>query len=638
MSIEFRHGAIIPVFAINGKFFAGTVEFGGDLPAMQDGWSPTYLCPSDAGILLLGLRHVGGQEAVWYLDMDCKLISPGFGALTESQRHDLMPLYRDAFERAWRTVTTAGNPIDAEAGNHPILAISDPWVTEYLHAFSQSRSQPPIDMDAHGADDHLTVRGATAQAITLNRQQVANLFMCSSLALIVDAINQGTSLTLPALTQDGTVACDGGVALTANTFLYRFHEERHGLTYFVVASHLFNRVIGIYFPTGGEAIYKSAEDRAFLEHSDPAQPISLALALEVIRSPCLVTDYFRNAPGNGFSFVYCHHHLGHHLWNDLTGVDYLHSHASLDHPWTIHVLGAQHSEMYGQMDHLFPNLEGRVQRDLQGLESYKLDAYKKGRIPAAPTGFRVTRSLREAVVHLNTQHPDCAAASDILSRLKAVRRPVVLIGLRVENRTLVNLSEFCIELIDELHRVHGPVAVVIDGHNATQIAGASLVFTSHMQETAHVSPIQIEHAIADKLKQRYGGTEVEIIDLIGASMASSIFWSCACDYFVTPWGAGLAKYRWIANKEGVVLMNLSYHRHRFDYHIYFSEETMEGSADHYFLPAEFIEDAAEEETLIVIPDGRRNNYRVKPGGVAHAVAEAAKWIGRTPGTIDQPVS
>lgn len=626
MSVDSEFATIVPITNVDGKLFAGEAQLGPNLPTIQPGWSASSIARTSLGVVLMQLQHEGGQSALWYLDESLRFIAPNLDLVPEGPRQELIALYTQSYMKVWRGVVGAGETIEPSFAAHPILSLVGAPRDEFLKTYSGEQVSQTLYWETDGAPAALRVKDADGEPADLDIERISQVLRYSTLSIITSAINQGAPIRIPALASQGDVSCQGGFALTANTFLYRFVEPQRKLSYIVIASHLYNRVIGVYFPDSGLMIYKSADDRNFLENSDPGKPIILALMLEVAAHPHQIADYLRAVKPNSFAFVYCHHHLGHHLWNDLTGVDYIQEKTVDGDSWVAYVLGAQQSEMYGKLDDLFPKFQGRVRRDVPNLEAYKLEFYRTGRIPVAPTGFRVTQTLRDAIVDWNKRDPDYALERAVHDRLRASGTPIVLIGLRVENRTLVNMEEFCVELIDGLVQRYGSVAIVLDGHNMASVDGKPVVFTSHMQGVAKVAPIAVERDIVRSLQDRYSGTNVEIIDLIGATMTRSIYWSCNCDYFVTPWGAGLAKYRWVANKEGVVLLNLSYHEHKYDRHIYFDDRTMENSGEYYYLPAEYIEDVVDAEVNINVPDGRRNNYKVKPGGVEQVIAGAAKWV------------
>jgi hypothetical protein len=104
-----------------------------------------------------------------------------------------------------------------------------------------------------------------------------------------------------------------------------------------------------------------------------------------------------------------------------------------------------------------------------------------------------------------------------------------------------------------------------------------------------------------------------IVNLIGETIAASIFWCNRSEFFVTPWGAGLAKYRWVCNKPGVVTAGPTYLRTAGDHtiHLYDSEEFMDRPTPLLFTAAADAEDVPDAPSPVPINDNARVNYRVR---------------------------
>lgn len=58
-------------------------------------------------------------------------------------------------------------------------------------------------------------------------------------------------------------------------------------------------------------------------------------------------------------------------------------------------------------------------------------------------------------------------------------------------------------------------------------------------------------------------------------MRESLFWVSRSHFFISVYGAGLAKYRWVCNKPGLLLTGEWNLRHREDLRIYESDQYME---------------------------------------------------------------
>ena len=120
-----------------------------------------------------------------------------------------------------------------------------------------------------------------------------------------------------------------------------------------------------------------------------------------------------------------------------------------------------------------------------------------------------------------------------------------------------------------------------------------------------------------QLHRRFENTGVEILNLCGASMTRSLYWSRRADFFVAVWGAGLAKYRWVCNRPGLVLSNLWNLRHRGDLDIYHAPRYQEAGASIRFIDAAYVTDVPEAPVLFSPgnPVPLYSNFRVDPGGL-----------------------
>ena len=121
----------------------------------------------------------------------------------------------------------------------------------------------------------------------------------------------------------------------------------------------------------------------------------------------------------------------------------------------------------------------------------------------------------------------------------------MLLGLRVENRTLADQEAFFADVMTMCVEELGRVAFVIDGHNMRD----GVAFRSHGEQASDTVAIAEEQRIAELLAYHVrDDASMQVIDIIGAPLRTSIFWCNRAAFFVTPWGAGLAKYRWVCNR------------------------------------------------------------------------------------------
>ena len=193
---------------------------------------------------------------------------------------------------------------------------------------------------------------------------------------------------------------------------------------------------------------------------------------------------------------------------------------------------------------------------------------------------------------LISENPGLGPEWEQLEAIKAKGWPIVLIDLRVENRTLVDLPGFCAKLIEFLLEETGGVAVVLCGHTGS--------YASHVDATAARPPFEVQKEIVAELARGFSGRRLELIDTIAAGMRRTVFWSHHAHFFVAPWGASLVTYRWVARKPGLIMSNTSNlrsNRGRPQADIYSSPAFMGDPGDVYYLRAEDVEDDPNAPTL-----------------------------------------
>ncbi len=128
--------------------------------------------------------------------------------------------------------------------------------------------------------------------------------------------------------------------------------------------------------------------------------------------------------------------------------------------------------------------------------------------------------------------------------LRAASDPLVLVTLRLDNRYWIEQAEGIVALVRALRQDHPRLGIVLDGMNHDFVSGWTHAFMS----------LDAERALAAQIMDGIGRDD-RVFDSIGCSVAESLALASACDLFVAPIGAGMAKYRWIANLPGVAFSN-----------------------------------------------------------------------------------
>ncbi|WP_160063890.1 tetratricopeptide repeat protein [Psychromonas sp. L1A2] len=152
--------------------------------------------------------------------------------------------------------------------------------------------------------------------------------------------------------------------------------------------------------------------------------------------------------------------------------------------------------------------------------------------------------------------------------------PIILIGLRCGTRAWLNQEVGYAELINNVLLHYPNAGFIIDGMNSIE----SEVHSSH----ANID-LSAELQISAALK----GKHSSIISLVGCSVNLSFTWGEIVDFFVAPWGAGLAKYKWVNNIKGVVYSSKCVLEEKNDLHIYDDEKYREFAIPDFWLPSSY---------------------------------------------------
>ena len=280
-------------------------------------------------------------------------------------------------------------------------------------------------------------------------------------------------------------------------------------------------------------------------------------------------------------------------------------------PASLIIAGPQgQNEFCGPLETLFPELAGRVDRSLPDIEAFIAATYGGDRVPIRFTRTYVDRSLRDLVRAAILPTAPFRDAQAEWSRLGA--GPVIVAGIRLEDRTFVDPPAFYEALLDHLAARHPGAVLVLDGRNAKPGGAPGEVIASIKDSQAHRSPLDAELELVDRLRAHAAGLDVHVASTVGLPIQASLAWCYLAAMCVAPWGAGLAKYRWLANLPGVILTSRYNLEHRRDLDIYHAPTWMEAP------------------TRLVFPDPDR--VVDHPG--SFGIAPGAEVIGRECFTVD----
>ena len=589
---------------------------------LNPGWRATLLFTGFAPIFLLELVHIDGAQVTWFFDYRFEHMGNTFEQLSEPMRA-LLKL---------RAVPVLQTMID------PILNRCDPVATHAdafllvnettrmrigFHCLDALIHPPASYLVEHLAPHALAFHGDDGRLRTIDRDHLLTGLQEDWPTLVAECVRSGR-LTWPSPIDGCRVTSDGGLIFDDFHFAFRFSDPAHRLVFFVVVGEHHAHVAGVWFPSMSILVSLDEPYRGLAHRLVTNLPWwtltqvllwSDRLVPYFARGAHRVASIIRGRPGA---------HIGHQLWNELSGIDQMIRDQPHALPDIIVVNASDGIEMYGSIDRLFPELEGRVNRSLSNIPEMTAWAYDNGLFILRVTRDHVSATLRKRIQDTLLLSPPGRHLADMLRKDRDA--PIVLIGLRVENRTIVDLKGFLLRLLQLLTQHYPGLTVVLDGHNSRGEVENGTFIESHGEGGVGESPTEVERALVAALRLDFDGDDIIIVDTIGAPMAASIAACRAADCFVSVWGASLAKYRWVCNTPGFVLSSRTNLLHRPDIHIYNSSRFMDTPTSLLFVDKNAVEDDPTAQQLLQVGGGHPTfyNFNVDESAVFPAILALVK--------------
>lgn len=535
------------------------------------GWRCEHVVTGFRPLTIMQLRGPSGMPSLsWVLGTDMQLNGP-LDTMKPHERQRIMDILAPALQAAFRSLIHDPLPeLDAATAS---LFVLDPWLRHGIF-------QACIDIGTLAPELCLENRIEDGLEVTTHAGQVVALDRAALLAHLREDLQDSIAgscdgrLRRPGIVAGSTelVAAQGALCHREGAFAYRFHNPAVGLVSYMIAGYENFHGYAIYVPAAGKLFV--LEGRAIV-----GALACTHLARWLLECFALFGDLmpgYLAAGACGFDSVMDAPpklHIGHHLWNELSGIDRLLQQLDRlpDLRWLV-ADGLGSTEMYGPIDTLFPRLAGRVVRSFDTMQAAVRDTLQRCRLTVRVTGGFVSDDLS----HRLMAHARTIASARISADLDACQRAdiVVVLGLRVENRTHVELRRFFCRLVLAILEIWPGAVFIVDGHNI-QDGGAS--YRSYNNDDAVRTPISEEIRVLDEIQDIFGKTR--IVSAVGLPLADNLTLLDAAHCFVSPWGAGLAKYRWTARKPGYVFTSVANLQTRGDLRIYDHPATMTPGVD-----------------------------------------------------------
>ena len=586
---------------------------GAPVAAFEPGWSPRRANLAFWPTVFLDLRHEDGRQATWMLDSRLEHRGSSLGQLSPEVVAAIAHGMRPVVDAVCRSILCTMQPQRPQALDR-LNGLNAEMIDALLDLAVQDTGIVELPTAAHDADDlaivlvdgHELRLHAVRQALSGNVQDA-----------FIDAMSSG-AIACPSPVDGRMLRSRDSLVIGEHRNAYRFFDECHGLLFYAGTTHHHHAWSDLFIPSANVALTLHPGDGPALRR------LQRLFVGHAVRETDALLAYLAS-PARRFA-VACRGvgnlHMGHQLWNELTGLDRIVARVPRAHLPVVIVPDAElGSEVFAAIDRIFHELAGHVDRTLVSPQTLASFIYG--------SGFCMVRALDDHVGLSLAARIRTAAAVDgpttwdvsLADRLAREGRPVILLGVRVENRTAVDLEALLADIIAHLHARLGRVAVVLDGHNARVGHDPVSSFGSFGQQARHEHPVFVELRLALALERRFPGPEVLLVNLFGASMPRSLFWAGRSSCFVGFWGAGLAKYRWACNLPGLVLSSAWNLRHRQDLGIYDAPRFQEGGTALAMIESACITDDPAAPVLFapIDPMPSYSNFRVERAPLMRAL-------------------
>ena len=623
-----------PVQIIEGGaalvWFAGGRRFtlhGSAAGPYFEGWQPRLLYTGFAPVLVLQLVHPRHGEVVWYVSGHGERLGDRISSLRDQDRQQLRSAATPILRGLLDSLIGHAGPVLSSA-MRGYLALDARCRSEVL-ALCRDLACPPVQAVAlrDMPEQILANPGDDLPPAILHRaflQAALELDLQGAVAGMIET----AALAIPCPITGAQIASQGSLCFDDFHFAYRFVDTAKRLVFYLVAGQERSFVYALFIPCLALVFHlpdmeNPARDIAhLLPEWLSAHALDYGTLFETYLSRPLagISSPLRAPPWT---------HLGHQLWNELSGMDRLLQQVPDGAPLPEFVVpdGERPVEFYGPVDILFPRLSGHVRRGLRDADGLIRYAYANGRLVVRITSDHVSAELRHRLLAYagsvagKLPHTAGSCGLDRPARTEAPPPPVILLGLRVENRTLVNLGAFYERLAGEILTRHPGARFLVDGHNVATAAHQK--FGSHGEQPGQARRIELaEQAVLDHLQARYGANVV--IGAVGLTMQANLRLIDRCDGFVSMWGAGLAKYRWACNRPGYVITGRWNLANRPDLHIYDLPSMMEDPAPMQWVRAGLVTDHLQSPRLLEhLSHPQWSNFSVDEPAV---IADILTWL------------
>ncbi|PPD41799.1 MAG: hypothetical protein CTY16_15585 [Methylobacter sp.] len=592
----------------------------GNNVAPNNGWEAKSVLKLGDGTLYIVLwTHINGSDDLWFLNDQLTFFANG-NLLNDSKYNDtpyakLWSLYlSDVLYRVWYSLITP-NLLQNNPDFSPSELFISNNVIQDINLIVNPFTFPCQFIDLSVASDQSDLFNDVYPSITKNYLMDALSSFSSYTENWQDEaiINGHVEIKCPFTGK--LIQSNDSLLLSTSTVMYRFQAENE--IFFLICHSHFNVKYAIFFPKQHVIFFRGVKQGIYIN-----QKIIDAGLLKVLKDWHLIKPYLiSEVEKTPVSF--CEYsHVGHNLWNELSAIERMDTRHALDKLDKFYIF--QNSEIYAPIDILFPALKGKNYKIGSNMLAHHI--YKDLHLLVKPGDQYISKSLTKKIIdYSKLGYEEYSDEFGCFS--KKHFSVVILFTLRFDNRSWIDQESGICKVITKLSENHnGNIALVIDGHNVNS-SGSKMKSHSEslIKSSKGVDLFDTEYETAERIKEALTSNAITVFNTIGCSVRESISWCLQSDFFVAPWGAGLAKCKWVANMPGIVFSNRKMLAHTAgDLHIYDDPKYLEGATPCEYIDLTEIEDIDE----VSIIHGPRANFNVSIDALYKKTSEMTERYGR----------
>ena len=360
------------------------------------GWRPVFLYTGFPPFVLLQFASDSGETAVWIVDADGVRLGGSLGELEPDAQEALRVA---AAPRVAHCVDAVLQPPTVSLDQQARAFLRLPEA--FRHDIGQlcaASALPPVRRVVLDA-----VPDAWDGGWGLDRGHVETLLAMPFQDRLLRAAEDGM-LNWPSPADGRTLAVQGSLCSDDFRFAYRLADPVHGLVCYPVVSHHHAATLGLYVPAFGLLLVRDGWAAGWLDVYAPS--VTEWLIPLVCRFGDALEGYFGAGASRVASIMrgWPANHLGHQLWNELSGIDQFLRLASGPHlpEW---VVPGPETELWGPIDQMFPQLQGRVDRSAFNADAAIKASYDTGACLVRITSEYVSAGLRASLQRLVEADP-----------------------------------------------------------------------------------------------------------------------------------------------------------------------------------------------------------------------------------------